>query len=65
MNTEELNQAAQSSMEALKEEYPGRGVIVIITEATGQFSLSTNINKVAAADLMVHVSKHLKDECRC
>ncbi len=65
MDPTEIAQASQSAMEAVKDEYPQHGIIVIITDVTGQFSMSTNLGKVSAADMLIHASKHLTDQCKC
>ncbi len=65
MDPATLAQASQSAMEAVKAEYPQHGIIVIITDVTGQFSMSTNLGKVSAADMLIHASSHLRDQCKC
>jgi len=65
MDPATIAQASQSAMEAVKAEYPSHGIIVIITDVTGQFSMSTNLGKVSAADMLVHASNHLRDQCKC
>ncbi len=65
MDAAEMAQATQGAMEAVKAEYPQHGIIIIITDVTGQFSMSTNLGKVNAADMLIHASNHLRDQCKC
>ncbi len=65
MDPAEMARATQGAMDAVKDEYPQHGIIVIITDVTGQFSMSTNLGKISAADLLIHASNHLRDQCKC
>jgi len=65
MDPAEMAQATQGAMNAVTAEYPDKGIIVIITDVTGQFSMSTNLGKISAADMLIHASNHLRDQCKC
>lgn len=58
-------QRVNASVESLKPEFPGMGIGVIVQDALGTFTISSNIQIGGLAGLLRHAADHLDGKCKC
>ena len=61
----EESRRVNAAMMSLAPEFPGQGVVVVVQDGLGRFTMSSNIHTTGTSGLLRHIADHLDGRCKC